>query len=518
MAHDPLYDAIIVGGGHNGLTAAAYLARAGLRVAVCERRGVVGGAAVTEELAPGFRVSAASYALGLLRLDVHRELDLARHGLRIVAKDPQAFAPLPDGRHLFVWRDPRRTAEELARFDPADAEGYRRWSGFWRDAVPHLRALTDDPDPPGLADVERWLTERGRGDLWRLSVAGSAADTVGAFFRSPEAQGLFGSQGIIGTRAAVHDPGTAWVLAYHTIGGELLGEAGAWGYAVGGMGALSDALRDAAVEAGAGVRTRSPVGEILLSGDADGAVTGVRLEDTSVLRAPIVLSNADPKTTFLGLVPPGALEPAFLERVRDWPTPGSAVKVNLAVGELPDFRCLPGTAPGPQHTGTITVAPSLGYLSEAHADAQGDAPSRRPFLEAFVQTAGDPGLAPDGGHVLSVFAQYAPARLGGWEVSRGHARDAVIAALGRLAPNLPDAIVASEVLGPPELEERYGLTGGNIFHGEMLPEHSFGNRFPYRTPVRGLYLCGSGARPGGGVSGAPGRGAALAALADAERP
>lgn len=491
-------DVVVVGAGHNGLICAAYLAKAGKRVVVCERRDRVGGATVTEEIHPGFRVSAASYAFGLFRPDVFADLDLASHGVRVVPKDPQMFVPLPDGRHFFVWRDQARTCSELDRVAEGSGERYLAWSAFWAEARQRLTPLVDAVDPPSLAAVERMLPE----EMWRLCVAGSAAECVEAFFDAPEIQGAFATQGLIGTWAGVRDPGTAWVMSYHALCGEVLGDPGSWAFVEGGMGALADGLAAAATGAGAEIRCGAPVTEVLVE---RGRARGVRLADNSVVEAPVVCSGADPRTTFGDLVPPEALDEDFWQRVASWPVPGSAVKVNLALRELPDFIARPG--PGPQHRGTIEIAPSLDYLEHAFAQVSSGVTSRRPFMEVFVQSAVDDTLVDGDGHVVSVFAQYAGAD---WDPEA--ARRSVLDTLATYAPNLEDAVVADEVLGPPELEARFGLAGGNIFHGELLPQHCFGERFDYSTPVDGLFLCGSGARPGGCVMGAAGRNAAKVVL------
>jgi len=502
---DRAVDAVVVGAGHNGLIAAAYLARAGLGVIVCERREVVGGAAVTEEIAPGFRVSTASYSLSLLRPDIFAELDLGRRGVVVMPKDPQMFVPLPDGRAFFVWRDSARTRDELNAVNDGDGDAYLRWSAFWDDAVPALRPLVDHPDPPPLRDVRRSLPD----DVWRLGVAGSAASTVESFFTAPEVQGAFASQGIIGTWASVRDDGTAWVLAYHALGGELCGATGTWAYVRGGMGSITRALADAARDAGAEICVGAPVEEILV--DA-GRVAGVRLDSGEVIRSAVVASNAHPTTTFTRLVAASVLDRDILDRTAAWSTPGCVLKVNLALRELPDFVARPGD--GPQHHGTIEISPSIDYLHEAYEDAVAGRPSARPFMEVFIQSSVDRTLVDGDGHVLSAFTQYVPPDASGWPAMRKRATTNVIETLARYAPNVPDAIVACDALGPPELEERFGLVGGNIFHGEITPQQSFGDRFDYRTPVPGLYLCGSGARPGGGVMGAAGRNAAKVVLSD----
>ena len=506
------YQAIVVGAGHNGLVAAGYLARAGLRVLVVERSPQVGGAAVTEEFVPGFRVSVASYSLSLLRPDIAADFGLRERGLRLHPKDPQLFVPLPDGRHFFIWRDPARTRQELAAIHPADGDAHPRWNAFWEEAIALLRPLVESPDPPTPAELEDEFDRRGRRELWRLAVAGSAADLVSHFFASEPVQGAFASQGIIGTNASPRQPGTAWILTYHQLGGELNGADGTWAYVAGGMGSVTRALAGAAAELGAEIRTGSEVEAITVAG---GRAVGVRLSGGQEIRAPVVVSNAEPTRTFLGLLEPGTLPADFEQRVRGWRLDGPVIKVNLALDALPDFLARPG--PGPQHRATLEISPSVGYLERAWEQAAAGAFPEALFMEAFLQTTIEPDLAPSGCHVASVFAQYAPAGSGAPERDRDQAREAVLATLAGYCPDLPGAVVGSQVLVAADLEARFGLTGGDIFHGSMLPEQSFGARFAYRSPVPGLYLCGSGARPGGCVMGAAGRNAARAVLADAAR-
>ena len=509
LAVDAGLDVIVVGAGHNGLVAACYLARAGLRVQVFERADVVGGAAVTQEFFPGFSVSTASYSLSLLRPDVASDLGLFRRGLVLHPKDPQLFVPLPDGRCFFVWRDPARTVEELAGLSRRDAGAYPRWLAFWDKVVSVFRPLVESAEPPLPGEVEAELSRRGLADLWRLAVAGSAADCVSAFFESDEVRGAFASQGIIGTAASPRQPGTAWIMTYHQLGGELNGADGTWAYVQGGMGSVTGCLAAAAADLGVGVSVGVPVAALLVEG---GRCAGVRLGDGEEVRARVVVSNADPVRTFLSLAPPGTFDPVFEERVREWRLDGVVVKVNLALGELPSYTARPGL--GPQHLGTLEISPSIDYLHQAWEESAGGAMSSSPFMEVFIQSAIEPSLAPPGCHVASAFTQYAPASAGAGSSDelRARALDTVLRTLGRYAPNLPGAVVGAEVLLPGDLSTRFGLSGGDIFHGSMLPDQSFGARFPYRTPLPGLFLCGSGAPPGGCVMGAAGRNAARAVL------
>jgi len=504
------FDAVVIGAGHNGLVAACALAQAGSRVLVVEARDIVGGACVTEEIAPGFRVSTAAYSFSLFRPEIFDALKLANYGLSFYPKEPRMFVPQPDGGHFFVWRDAARTREEIARINAHDADAYDRWNAFWDDVAGVIRPLIL-AEPPSLSALEKQMADQGRSEMFRLAIAGSAADTVAEFFDSDEVQGAFVGQGVIGTFAGPYDPGTAFVMTYHAFGGELVDGAATWAYVRGGMGAVTQALAACARDLGVEIRTASPVSSILIDG---GRATGVVMSGGDEITAPLVLSNADPKRTFLSFVPQGELPEDFVARVRVLDTTGSVVKVNLALSELPDFTCLPGV--GPQQAGTIELSPSVEALDDAFADAQDGRVSARPYMEVYIQSVTDPSLAPDGAHVASCFAQYAPGSvpMDSWDGMREAAGDAVIDTLASYAPNVKPAIVHRQVLGPADLEARFGLTGGNIFHGEILPGQIFGERFGARTPIDGLYLCGSGAHPGGGVCGAPGWNAARAAMAD----
>lgn len=525
----PRYDAIIVGAGHNGLVTAAYLARAGLRVLVLERRHVVGGACVTEEVWPGYRVSTAAYLCGLLQPKIIHELELERFGYEILPKDPAFFSPFPDGRALFVWRDDQQTADEIARFSSRDSRRYPEYEAF----LARLAAFVD----PWLLTTPPDLVRRRWGDLWTLGRMGlralrlpprdlvqavrlitqSARDFLDGWFDSPELKASLATDGVIGARGGPSTPGTAYVLFHHCMG-QAAGKRGLWGFVRGGMGMVTQALAAAAQRHGAQIRTGAEVAQILVRGDRS---VGVVLAGGEKIEAAVVASNADPKRTFLRLVPPGLLDDEFRREIEAIRMDGVAMKINLATDGLPDFRAFPGTAPGPQHRATIHVGPSMEYIDRAWADAQRGRPSNEPFLEITIPTAYDPSLAPPGKHLINVFVQYAPYALveGSWTHLKEEYANRVINTLADYAPNIKQIILHRQVLSPLDLEREFALTGGDIFHGEMTPDRLFFMRpvpgwAQYRTPVRGLYLCGSGTHPGGGVMGAPGYNAAREMLRD----
>jgi len=498
------YDAIVVGAGHNGLVAAAYLARAGLRVLAIERSDVVGGACVSEAAWPGWTVSVAAYVCSLLHPAIVRELHLEAHGYHAYRKEPASFTPLADGRSLLLGSDAAQNAREISAFDARDVAGF---GAFETEAARLGAALFQafEAGDPGLVRFD---------DATRATLDGSAADLVERYVATPVLQATLATDGIIGTYAGPHDPGTAYVLAHH-YAGRALGTQGAWGFVRGGMGSISRAIALVARAAGCDFITGRTVARIAVR---DGIVNGVVLEDGTEIEAPVVLSNAHPKTTFETLLEPADRPAAMVEKLRGWKSVGSSLKLNLALGELPHFTARPGTGVMPHHRATIHVAPSLDYLQTACDDARRLGASPAPMLECFMQTPTDPSLAPPGKHLLSIFAQYFPYdRVDGpWDqAKRSAAAAAIVATLARYAPNLPGAIEAQQLLAPPDLEARFGLIGGHIFHGELLPGQILGDRFPTRTPLRGLFLCGSGASPGGCVSGIPGLRAARAVLASA---
>jgi phytoene dehydrogenase-like protein len=500
---------VIVGAGHNGLVCAAYLARAGLDVTVVERSDRIGGACVTEELFEGFHISTASYATSLLLPDIIDELGLE---LDIRIKDPEVFAPFEEGGGLLMWRDPRKRKEEISKVSVRDAESYPRFVELFEEAARWFRPLLTYPAT--RKQVRRAFRKSEVEDLFAKTVEASVADVCEEYFESDLMQGLLASQGIIGSAAGPRTPGTAYLYLHHAFG-MATGESGLWGLVRGGQGSITSELARVVEQAGGEIRLEADVESILVDGQRRAA--GVVLRSGEEIRASMVCSNADPKRT-VGFLKEADLPPDFVQDVELLPT---LVKVNCALAGLPSFTGMSSEGAGPEHLGTITVSPSIDYLEEACSAAAEGRPAERMFLEAWIQTATEEGLAPEGKHTLSVFAQYVPYDLaeGTWDERRDEVGDKVLETLERYAPGLIDLVEDRLVLGPPDLEDRFALTGGNIFHGELLPEWLFDRRpssawHRYRLPLARLYLCGSGAHPGGGVCGAPGRNAARAVLSD----
>jgi phytoene dehydrogenase-like protein len=516
------YDAVIVGGGHNGLVTAAYLARAGRKTLVLEARELVGGCSVTEEVWPGYRVSTAAYLTSLLQERIIRDLDLPKYGYQVDAKDPAFFSPFPDGRYLFMWQDRTKTLAEIAKFSKRDAERYTAYEEHLERlsvVVEGLLLTTPPPFPPsGLAALIEYLKLAGRmRGLSRGEMVGlvkiftqSASDFLDDWFESPELKVTLATDGVIGANGGPRSAGTAYILLHHCMGG-VAGHRGLWGFVRGGMGAVSNAIADAARAAGAEIRTNAPVSRILT---ANGRVTGVALASGEEIPASTVASNCDPKRTFLQLLDPSALDPSFVDAIRKFRSEGTSLKINLALSGLPDFKALPGT-PGPHHGATMHICPSIEYVERAWDDAKYGRPSKSPMLEMTIPTMYDPSLAPAGKHIMGIFLQYAPYTLseGTWDDLREPFYNRVIDIIEEYVPNIRDIIIDKMVLSPLDLERRFGIAGGNIFHGEMSLDQMFVMRpvagwARYRTPIRGLWLCGSGAHPGGGVMGAPGYNAA----------
>jgi len=520
------YDAIIIGGGHNGLTAAAYLARAGRKVLVLERRHVLGGAAVTEEVFPGFRFSVCSYVVSLLRPEIIRELDLPRHGLEILPLDG-TFTPMPNGDYLWRVNDHARTRREIARHSRIDAEAYdeygRAMVAMGRFVKPILGMRPADPtslSPSGLKQLLglvnrfRRLSPQDQYNQVQLMTM-SAVDFLDQWFETDVLKATMSASGIIGTFLGVRSPGTAYVLLHHYMG-EIDGAFRSWGLARGGTGAISNAIAEAARLAGVEIRTEAAVSRILVRGNR---AEGVVLANGDEIRGAVVASTLDPRLTFQRLLEPGMLPDDFEADIRRYKYRGSSAKVNLALDALPDFVSLPGA--GSHLRGAISISPSVDYMERAYDDAKYGRFSRRPYIDIVIPSLTDTSLAPPGKHVMSCFVQYAPYELkeGTWDDQREAFGDTVINTLAEYAPNMKQIIRHRQVVTPLDLEREWGLSEGNIFQGELTLEQLFFLRpapgwAQYRTPIDNLYMCGSATHPGGGIMGAPGRNGALRILSD----
>ena len=522
------YDVVVIGGGHNGLVNAAYLARAGKKVLVLERRHIVGGAAVTEEIIPGFQFSECSYVVSLLRPEIIRELDLPRHGLEILPLDG-TFTPMLNNDYLWRVNDHGKTVREIRRHSRVDAEAYEEFSKLMvpmcRFVKPLLSMIPPDPTSVNPRDLNKLyslykrfqeLSSDERYTFVQLMTM-SAAEFLDQWFETDALKATMSASGIIGTFLGVRSPGTAYVLLHHYMG-EIDGAFRSWGFSRGGTGAISNAIAAAAQEAGAEIRTKAAVCKILAR---NGRATGVALEDGEEISATVVSSGVDPHLTFEKFLEPDELPVEFLEDVRRYKFRGSSGKVNLALEALPDFRCLPGA--GTHLRGAISISPSVEYMERAYDDAKYGHFSRRPYIDIVIPSLTDPSVAPPGKHVLSCFVQYAPYKLaegeGTWDEQRERFGDNVVNTIAEFAPNLKKIIIGRQVLTPLDLEREFGLTQGNIFQGELSLEQLFFLRpVPgwayYRTPIQNLYMCGAATHPGGGIMGAPGRIASQVILRD----
>ena len=500
------WDVIVVGAGHNGLACAAYLARAGRRVLVLEARDQVGGACTLEEPWPGVRMSPCAYVVGLLHPLVLRELDLAGHGFRWTPAEGGMFVPFEDGSSIQLWNDDDRCEEEIRRFSPRDLAGWRAMHAVKRRLRDTLRP--DGPDDiwigpsPTRAAIEARLGHDA--EACSLLFEWSMIELVERYLEDERLQLAYLGQGVIGTNASPHDAGTASIY-YHHASGRMDGQAGTWGYVEGGMGMVSFILCDVAREAGAVVAAGVPVGRIVPG-------EGVELDSGERVRAAQVISNADPRRT-LALLGANA-DTAWANQVQRIPSEGVTVKVNMTLTELPNFTARPGTHE-PHHTGQVNTPLTKAEWRAHHRAANDGVMPPRTWNELYLQTVYDPSVAPPGVHTLSVFAQYVPHRFreGTWDTRREEVGRIVVESIGRFCSNLPAAIIDLEVLGPPDIEARVGLTGGHIFQGEILPAYMWDRRLQARTPMPGVFLCGAGTHPGGSVIGINGRNAAMEALA-----
>jgi len=535
MVDSTARDAVIVGGGHNGLVCAAYLAAAGLKVTVLERRAVVGGAAVTEEFHPGFRNSVAAYTVSLLNPKVIRDLDLPRHGLRVVERGLANFLPLDDTRYLKIGAG--KTEREVAKFSARDATRLAAYgerldviadvlrdlvletppnvtAGSWLEALPEL--LRSARLGKRIAKLDMPM----RRELLDLFVK-SAGDYLDTWFESAPIKAAYGFDGIVGNYASPYAAGSAYVLLHHVFG-EVNGKKGAWGHAIGGMGAITQAMAKAAAERGVDIRVASPVREVLVE---NGRAVGVVTEQGEAIRARSVVSNLNPKLLYGSLIDPAALPQDFRERISHWRCGSGTFRMNVALSELPDFKVLPGRALAEHHTSGIIMAPSLAYMDQAYLDAKAGGWSKQPIVEVLIPSTLDDSLAPPGQHVASLFCQHvAPVLPNGasWDDHREQVADVMIDLVNSHAPNFKASVLGRQIMSPLDLERTFGLIGGDIFHGALSLDQLFSARpmlghGDYRGPLKGLYMCGSGTHPGGGVTGAPGHNAAREIIADFRR-
>jgi phytoene dehydrogenase-like protein len=530
-----MHDAVVIGGGHNGLTCAAYLAMAGLKVVVLERRALVGGAAVTEEFYPGFRNSVAAYTVSLLNPKVMRDLALGAHGLRIVERRIANFLPFEDGRFLKIGGG--RTREEVAKFSRRDADQLDAYYARLEMIADVARAVMLRTPPnlvegsPFAAIAElvkagmianrlRQLGVEGQRELLAV-FTGSAGDYLDDAFESTAIKAALGFDGIVGHYASPYAPGSAYVLLHHCLG-EVNGKKGQWGHAIGGMGAITQAMARAAISHGADIRVSTSVREVIVE---KGRAVGVVTDSGEAFRAAAVVSNLNPKLLYLDLVDPAALPADFRRRIGQWRCASGTFRMNVALSELPDFTALPGRQLAEHHTAGIIIAESLDYMEQAYFDARSGGWSRRPIIEIVISSALDETLAPKDGHVASLFCQHVAPELpdgSSWDDHRDTVADLMIATVDRYAPNFKRSVLGRQAFTPLDLERTFGLVGGDIFHGALELGQIFSARpmlgyADYRGPIPGLYMCGSGTHPGGGVTGAPGHNAAREILRDFKR-
>jgi hypothetical protein len=525
-------DAVVIGGGHNGLVCACYLAAAGLRVRVLERRGVVGGAAVTEEFHPGFRNSTASYTVSLLNPKVIAELHLREHGLKILERPLSNFLPLPDGRSLRIGPTLEDTQRAVAHFSARDAAALPRYYAMLEQVAAVLRELALETPPNaggGVRDLFAALTAGNR--LRKLDMAArrdvldlftkSAGHLLDAWFESDALKAAFGFDAIVGNFASPYTPGSAYVLLHHVFG-EVNGKPGAWGHAVGGMGAITQAMAAEARARGVEISTDAEVVQVVVE---KGVARSVLLADGSEIAARCVVSNLNPKLLYLKLIESGALDAEFVERLRNYRCESATFRMNVALSELPDFTAVRGTVVQPHHQAGIIMAPSLAYMEQAYFDARTHGWSRQPIVEMLIPSTVDGSLAPSGKHVASLFCQHFAFDLPGgksWDDCKQAAADCIIDTVNAQAPNFRASILGRRVLSPLDLERDFGLIGGDIFHGALSLDQLYSARpllghAAYRGPLAGLYMCGAGTHPGGGVTGLPGRNAAREIVRDWKR-